>query len=198
MANGETFPFFDEKEITFPPTYKFDNNTKIYDTSEKQRVPAWTDRILSLSKNKILKQDVYDCQEDIIFSDHRPVYSIFTASVEVVDEKAKREISHEIYESYTEVVGDINFLLTASDVTKYVTDVWEKPMPPPSSDKAKWWLKSGAPAKVSIEKLDSGDPDLIFNPRYPINPFEETTEPLLIHRESLWDIVKGPEQEVTK
>ena len=198
MANGETFPFFDEKEITFPPTYKFDNNTKIYDTSEKQRVPAWTDRILSLSKNKILKQDVYDCQEDIIFSDHRPVYSIFTASVEVVDEKAKREISHEIYESYTEVVGDINFLLTASDVTKYVTDVWEKAMPPPSSDKAKWWLKSGAPAKVSIEKLDSGDPDLIFNPRYPINPFEETTEPLLIHRESLWDIVKGPEQEVTK
>lgn len=193
MADGESFPFFDEKEITFPPTYKFDNNTKVYDTSEKQRVPAWTDRILSLSTNKILKQDVYDCEENIIFSDHRPVYSIFTASVEVVDEKAKRDVSHQIYENYTEVVGDINFLLTANDVTKYVTDVWEKAMPPPSSEKSKWWLKPGIPAKVSIKQLDNdaseGVSKLIFNPKAPVNPFEESTEPMFIKRDSLWEVV---------
>ncbi|GEQ67948.1 hypothetical protein JCM33374_g1614 [Metschnikowia sp. JCM 33374] len=195
MADGESFPFFDEKEITFPPTYKFDNNTKVYDTSEKQRVPAWTDRILSLSKNKILKQEVYDCEENIIFSDHRPVYSIFTASVEVVDEKAKRDITHDIYESYTQVVGDINFLLTASNVTKYVADVWEKPMPAPSSDKAKWWLKSGTPAKVSIEEFDNSEtgvfPELIFNPRAPVNPFEESSQPIFIERESLLKVVSA-------
>ncbi|KAF6063921.1 Increased recombination centers protein 22-2 domain protein [Candida albicans] len=45
MANGESFPFFSEQEINFPPTYKFDKGTKVYDTSEKQRIPAWTDRL---------------------------------------------------------------------------------------------------------------------------------------------------------
>ncbi|OBA19554.1 DNase I-like protein [Metschnikowia bicuspidata var. bicuspidata NRRL YB-4993] len=198
MADGESFPFFDEKEITFPPTYKFDNNTREYDTSEKQRVPAWTDRILSLSRNKMLEQEVYDCEENIVFSDHRPVFSIFTASVEVVDERAKKDISQEIYESYTEVVGDINFLLTAGDVTKYVTDVWEKAIPPPSSDESKWWLKPGKSAKVSIKELETNgsEPgsDLIFNPQAPINPFEETSAPMFIKRESLWEIVRASEQ----
>ncbi|CAK8671196.1 unnamed protein product [Clavelina lepadiformis] len=37
---------FCEAAITFPPSYKFDVDSDLYDTSEKQRVPAWTDRIL--------------------------------------------------------------------------------------------------------------------------------------------------------
>lgn len=36
-------------KIKFPPTYKFDMESQAeiaYDTSEKRRIPAWTDRIL--------------------------------------------------------------------------------------------------------------------------------------------------------
>ncbi|KAI4875204.1 hypothetical protein NFI96_010675 [Prochilodus magdalenae] len=37
---------FMEGPLNFPPTYKFDVGTHIYDTSAKKRKPAWTDRIL--------------------------------------------------------------------------------------------------------------------------------------------------------
>ena len=37
---------FNEPEIKFKPTYKFDKNCDIYDTSPKHRIPSWTDRVL--------------------------------------------------------------------------------------------------------------------------------------------------------
>ncbi|ALC42787.1 CG10426, partial [Drosophila busckii] len=43
---GNVFGEFLEGEITFDPTYKYDLFSDDYDTSEKQRAPAWTDRVL--------------------------------------------------------------------------------------------------------------------------------------------------------
>lgn len=40
------FQGFQESPINFAPTYKYDTGTNIYDTSDKMRVPSWTDRIL--------------------------------------------------------------------------------------------------------------------------------------------------------
>ena len=47
MAAGRTFTSLQEAPITFRPTYKFNKVEPFdYDSSEKRRVPAWTDRIL--------------------------------------------------------------------------------------------------------------------------------------------------------
>ncbi|XP_064251157.1 inositol polyphosphate 5-phosphatase K isoform X2 [Passer domesticus] len=42
---------FKEGPLQFKPTYKFDLDSEVYDTSEKKRKPAWTDRILWKVKN---------------------------------------------------------------------------------------------------------------------------------------------------
>lgn len=44
---------FEEGPISFLPTYKFDKRSDVYDTSQKMRVPSYTDRILVVTnKNK--------------------------------------------------------------------------------------------------------------------------------------------------
>lgn len=43
---GRVFPGFTEAPIAFRPTYKLDAGTDVYDSGEKQRIPAWTDRVL--------------------------------------------------------------------------------------------------------------------------------------------------------
>lgn len=42
----QVFRGFIEGKLDFAPTYKYDLFSEDYDTSEKCRTPAWTDRIL--------------------------------------------------------------------------------------------------------------------------------------------------------
>lgn len=188
MASGESFPFFDEMEITFAPTYKFDHDTQTYDTSEKQRVPAWTDRVLSLSKNKIIKQHSYNSVPEISFSDHRPVFATFTVSVNIVNEKIKKRLSSELYDSYRENVGDINELLISNNLSSIIDTTSQSALPPPSSDIKKWWLEGGKAAKISIPKLaenENTDEQYVMNPYFPNNPFEESDQPEFVKIASL-------------
>ncbi|XP_013169554.1 PREDICTED: 72 kDa inositol polyphosphate 5-phosphatase isoform X2 [Papilio xuthus] len=46
LEDGAAFRDFREAPITFPPTYKYDPGSQQFDTSSKQRAPAYTDRIL--------------------------------------------------------------------------------------------------------------------------------------------------------
>eukprot|EP00600_Ochromonadales_sp_CCMP1393_P018200 CAMPEP_0175020118 /NCGR_PEP_ID=MMETSP0005-20121125/13948_1 /TAXON_ID=420556 /ORGANISM="Ochromonas sp., Strain CCMP1393" /LENGTH=369 /DNA_ID=CAMNT_0016277953 /DNA_START=57 /DNA_END=1167 /DNA_ORIENTATION=+ len=43
---GEVFDGFMEGSIEFPPSFKYDKHSDVFDSSAKQRWPAWTDRIL--------------------------------------------------------------------------------------------------------------------------------------------------------
>ncbi|ODV82343.1 inositol-1,4,5-triphosphate 5-phosphatase [Suhomyces tanzawaensis NRRL Y-17324] len=191
MAAGESFPFFDEMEIRFAPTYKFDNGTKVYDTSEKQRIPAWTDRILSRGKD--IKQLVYDCDDDLIFSDHRPVYSIFKVSVHMINQSIKKNLSNSLYESYRKEYGGINEILNSTNNLSFLIDDDEKGLPAPSSESKKWWIDGGHPAKVTIPELNEealdGDTKII-NPRFPVNPFDDTDEPEFIKKSELMEMIK--------
>ncbi|CAK7897573.1 phosphatidylinositol 4,5-bisphosphate 5-phosphatase Inp51p [[Candida] anglica] len=195
MAIGESFPFFDEMEIKFAPTYKFDNGTKTYDTSEKQRIPAWTDRILSMSRNKLVKQVAYDSAAELLFSDHRPVYAVFKVMVHIVDESKKLSLSNALYDTYKKNFGGINNLFFSHDVSFLMgDDDDEGNLPPPSSEVYKWWIHGGKPAKVYIKELERSVKDggefNVINPKLPINPFETTEEPEFVTNEELANILQ--------
>ena len=68
---------FKEGAINFLPTYKYDRGTHNFDSSRKQRVPAWTDRILFKSGNDKIKLLEYNSIQGVNFSDHRPVNALF-------------------------------------------------------------------------------------------------------------------------
>ncbi|KAF7239930.1 Phosphatidylinositol 4,5-bisphosphate 5-phosphatase A [Varanus komodoensis] len=82
---------FQEGSLNFPPTFKFDVGTNMYDTSAKKRKPAWTDRILWKIKGSgavthpgrsscgvlAVTQLCYCSHMEYTVSDHKPVVSIF-------------------------------------------------------------------------------------------------------------------------
>jgi phosphatidylinositol-bisphosphatase len=78
IAEGRAFPGFAEGKISFPPTFKFDKGSNDYDSSHKQRIPAWTDRILF--KPDGVRVIEYRSVPDAVHSDHRPVFATFRVS----------------------------------------------------------------------------------------------------------------------
>jgi len=76
------WPVFDEAPIAFPPTYKFDNRSDVYDTSKKQRVPSWTDRIL-WKRDNCTKPLSYTSVPELQCSDHKPVFAQFEVLVDL-------------------------------------------------------------------------------------------------------------------
>jgi phosphatidylinositol-bisphosphatase len=74
------WPLFDEAAIHFPPTYKFDSHSDMYDTSKKQRVPSWTDRIL-WKRDSDVKVLSYCSVSSLRSSDHRPVLAQFEIAI---------------------------------------------------------------------------------------------------------------------
>ena len=86
MNRGRVFAGYREGKLDFDPTYKFDVGTSSYDSSSKQRIPAWTDRVLySASSEKAaakLQLREYGCCAGVLESDHKPVFARFAAQVD--------------------------------------------------------------------------------------------------------------------
>lgn len=205
MTSGQTFPFFDEMEITFNPTYKFDKGTDFYDTSEKQRVPSWTDRILTHTKNKrvtMLEQLRYNSIPTYKFSDHKPVYGIFMAKLEIVNESVKSIIEKELYDITKQKLyssENNGGILQPGLLGPYFPDyrgnsILKHGLPAPSSKDSRWWIskdKEGssindekkAKIKIRFPELDSGE--CMINPKLPRNPFVKTDEPFFVERKGV-------------
>ncbi|GBP33614.1 Inositol polyphosphate 5-phosphatase E [Eumeta japonica] len=100
LADGAAFHDFREAPITFPPTYKYDPGSQQFDTSSKQRAPAYTDRILYKTRSTTLNSSsafsglrkntntstssglkclAYNSVQSICTSDHKPVWALFSA-----------------------------------------------------------------------------------------------------------------------
>ena len=90
--DGKTFEDYVEAPVLFAPTYKYDLFSDIYDTSEKCRTPAWTDRVL-VKGRKFGDTEwnefsiVYYGRSEIQSSDHRPVSALIQVDIHVTDEK---------------------------------------------------------------------------------------------------------------
>ncbi|KAM4664881.1 phosphatidylinositol polyphosphate 5-phosphatase type IV isoform 2-T2 [Discoglossus pictus] len=82
MNGGSIFKGFEEAEIQFLPTYKFDVGCDAYDSTSKQRTPSYTDRVLYKSRHKgdihVVK---YASCSLVKTSDHRPVFGSFEVRI---------------------------------------------------------------------------------------------------------------------
>jgi len=98
LSDCAAFKGFREAKITFPPTYKYDPGTQQFDTSSKQRAPAYTDRILykfrwpnlprrnsaavmAGNNNLPVIPLAYDSVNSIVSSDHKPVWALFKCQI---------------------------------------------------------------------------------------------------------------------
>lgn len=94
---GKVFEGFEEAKITFRPTYKFDVGTSTYDSSEKQRIPSFTDRILYLpGRRNDVEVLSYNSDEGPKMSDHKPVGATMIVGIYEIDTNAVLQVEGEM------------------------------------------------------------------------------------------------------
>lgn len=99
---------WEEAEIRFDPTYKFDKGTTQYDTSEKKRTPGWTDRIFWKGKTKDKISPKFYGKHDLLMSDHRPVSLVTEVEVKCIVDYKYREIRDHLAHEYDQLKGKIS------------------------------------------------------------------------------------------
>ncbi|KAL5704916.1 hypothetical protein ACHQM5_023275 [Ranunculus cassubicifolius] len=85
---GQIFEGYCEGSLEFKPTYKYDVGSSNYDTSNKVRIPSWTDRILfKTEKSSDLEAELhaYDSIDHIDISDHKPVRAVLSLKLSKSD-----------------------------------------------------------------------------------------------------------------
>ncbi|KAF9119900.1 hypothetical protein BGW39_011838 [Mortierella sp. 14UC] len=95
----KAFSEFEEHPINFHPTYKYDVGTSTWDSSEKRRVPAYTDRILWRSKNAdkdSVEPLFYTSNMELNISDHKPVSAFFKLKVKTLLHDKQAEVHQAI------------------------------------------------------------------------------------------------------
>ncbi|CAJ1063875.1 synaptojanin-1 isoform X3 [Xyrichtys novacula] len=148
---GLVFRGFIEGKLDFAPTYKYDLFSEDYDTSEKCRTPAWTDRILwkrrkwnfdriaeemnvvGAASTSGEKEDdpeypwspgtlKYYGRAELKTSDHRPVVSIIDVDILEVDPEARHQVYKEVIALQGPPDGTILVSLCSSGPDDYFDD----------------------------------------------------------------------------
>ncbi|KAJ9109144.1 hypothetical protein QFC21_000472 [Naganishia friedmannii] len=120
MKNNSMFRLraFREAPIHFAPTYKYTPNSKEYDQSQKQRTPAWCDRVLWKTRT----DEYVDCIEyrryEAMVSDHRPVSAHFNLTIKEIDPdryaKVRKQVADEWFQQEGALIEDIISRLAAT------------------------------------------------------------------------------------
>uniref|UniRef100_A0A8C5GV78 Synaptojanin-1 n=1 Tax=Gouania willdenowi TaxID=441366 RepID=A0A8C5GV78_GOUWI len=138
---GFVFRNFIEGKLDFAPTYKYDLFSEDYDTSEKCRTPAWTDRILwkrrkwNFDKTELEvlnEQDVdyawspgtlqYYGRAELKTSDHRPVVAVMDVDILEVDPEARHQVYKDVIALQGPPDGTILVSLCSSGPDDYFDD----------------------------------------------------------------------------
>uniref|UniRef100_A0A8C1ILH2 phosphoinositide 5-phosphatase n=1 Tax=Cyprinus carpio TaxID=7962 RepID=A0A8C1ILH2_CYPCA len=138
---GQIFRGFIEGKLDFAPTYKYDLFSEDYDTSEKCRTPAWTDRVLwkrrkwNFDKTANLKikflirsypwspgELKYYGRAELKTSDHRPVVAIMDVDILEVDPEARHQVYKEVIALQGPPDGTILVSLCTSGPDDYFDD----------------------------------------------------------------------------
>ncbi|KAI0638342.1 DNase I-like protein [Trametes polyzona] len=165
MDEHAVFEGYQEGPLLFRPTYKYDLGTDNYDTSEKMRIPAWTDRILFKGNN--LDLAVYS-RAELKCSDHRAVFALFRAEVRIIDHVKRAALSKLLLESVTSTAeGEkLDEKLASLAFTSEEPD-----LPPPSSEHFAWWddleHPNGIVVPITSKKRTYGQSG---------NPFDSSSE----------------------
>ena len=120
---GQVFNDFLEGEINFPPTYKYDLFSEDYDTSEKCRAPAWTDRVLWRRRMQQADSDnpnwspgklLFYGRAELKQSDHRPVIAILDIEVASIDVDRRSDVFNDVIKSLGPPGNYIMFILKSA------------------------------------------------------------------------------------
>lgn len=185
MAAHRVFRGYTEPPLTFAPTYKYDIGTGTYDSSEKQRAPAWTDRIVSRTRAPLQCTPESYARTEVQLSDHRPVAAVFALDVCDVDEHRRAAVLAEALRAAREErVGEVGVSARLSEALCAPAPEPApeprpaRPAPPPvpsrtrtaalpSTDTAQWWNSAPLPRPTARAPHDVGNP---FAPPLPPRP----------------------------
>ncbi|XP_055900212.1 synaptojanin-1-like isoform X1 [Biomphalaria glabrata] len=133
------FHGFNEGSLDFAPTYKYDTFSDDYDTSEKGRTPAWTDRVLWKVKTvKNPENEEIDLtlaqvrlllytRAELRTSDHRPVVAVFDVDTVFVEEDKKNAVLNKVVEEQgppdgTVIISTLNGQELSDEVVNAVVE----------------------------------------------------------------------------
>lgn len=125
----QVFEGFSEPPIRHWPTYKYNPGTNDWDSSEKNRPPAWCDRILY--RGGPTQPILYRSHPRLLLSDHKPVSCLFSATVKVVDEVRFRKVYERVMKSLDKLENEslpqvalskIEFIFNGVTLTEPVID----------------------------------------------------------------------------